>query len=271
MEIQLWEEILDPYELAVQELVLKFNHMMKEYKKHGVYCPLEGVEGRVKSVSSIIEKLHRRKIPFEALETEMEDIAGIRLVCQFEEDVFKLAEIIRKRSDMDLKRIKDYLTEPKPSGYRSYHLIMYYPVETMYGSKRIQVEIQIRTMAMDFWATIEHSLQYKYKENMPDYVRIQLSSASDAVLQLDREMSSVREEIMDAQNSSRTQSNIVAEILNNIQNLYRVANKREVIKIQDEFYHIYAKNNLEQLEHFARELDIIAEGYRAQSVRGDKY
>ncbi len=266
MEIQLWREILDPYELAVRELTLKFQHLMKEYREHGIYCPIIQADGRVKSISSILEKAQKKKIPFENIETEMEDIAGIRLICQFVEDIEKAAEIIHKRSDMEVKSIKDYLTNAKPSGYRSYHLIIYYTVETAYGPKRLQAEIQIRTMAMNFWATIEHSLQYKYKENIPEYVRTRLSSAADAILMLDKEMSSVRSEIIDAQNSSQIQAGIVAEILNNIQNLYKIANKREIIKIQDEFYRIYALNDLDQLERFNKQLDIIAEGYRAQGI-----
>ena len=215
---------------------------------------------------SILEKAQKKKIPFEMIEEEMEDIAGIRIICQFVEDIDKVAQIIEKRGDMQIKCVKDYLTNAKPSGYRSYHLIIYYTVETIDGPRKLQAEIQIRTMAMNFWATIEHSLQYKYRGNIPQYVRTRLSSAADAVQMMDKEMSSVRSEIIDAQNSSRLQANIVTEILNNIQNLYKVANKREIIKIQDEFYRIYSLKDVSQLERFSKELDIIAEGYRAQDV-----
>lgn len=266
MEIQLWREILEPYELAVRELSLKFDHLMTEYREHGRYCPFLRVDGRVKSVSSILEKAQKKKIPFEMIEEEMEDIAGIRIICQFVEDIDKVVQIIEKRGDMQIKCVKDYLTNAKPSGYRSYHLIIYYTVETIDGPRKLQAEIQIRTMAMNFWATIEHSLQYKYRGNIPQYVRTRLSSAADAVQMMDKEMSSVRSEIIDAQNSSRLQANIVTEILNNIQNLYKVANKREIIKIQDEFYRIYSLKDVSQLERFSKELDIIAEGYRAQDV-----
>lgn len=267
MEIQLWREFLTPYKLAMNELTLKFNHLIKEYRELGIYCPLVQVDGRLKSIASILEKAQKKKIPFEQIETDMEDIVGIRLICQFEEDIEKAADIIRSRSDMEIKSVKDYLANAKPSGYRSYHLIIYYTVETVHGPKRLQAEIQIRTMAMNFWATIEHSLQYKYKGNIPQYVRTRLSGAAEAVKMLDKEMSSVRSEIIDAQNSSQIQAAVVAEILNNIQNLYKVANKREIIKIQDEFYRIYALNDLEQLERFNKQLDIIAEGYRAQNIR----
>jgi putative GTP pyrophosphokinase len=167
---------------------------------------------------------------------------------------------------MEVKSEKDYLTHVKESGYRSYHMIIYYTVETIDGPKKIQVEIQIRTMAMNFWATVEHSLQYKYRGDMPPHVADRLSKAAEAIVSLDREMSSVRSEIMDAQNSSQLQSNMVKDILTNIENLYKLSNTREILKIQDEFLRVYQTKDLHQLARFHRELDIIAEGYHAQSV-----
>ena len=266
MEIQLWRSILCPYELAVKELMVKFEHIIEEHKQNDLYSPIEQVSGRVKSLPSILEKMQRTHIPMERMEEELEDIAGIRIICQFEEDIDTVAAIIQKRTDMTIKSEKNYLKHIKQSGYRSYHLIIYYTVETINGPKKIQAEIQIRTMAMNFWATIEHSLQYKYKGEMPLHVAERLSNAADAIIALDQEMSSVRDEIMDAQNSFRKKANIVSEILSTMQNLYKVANKQEVIKIQDEFYKIYETGDMEQLIHFNKQLDIIAEGYRAQSL-----
>ncbi|MDD3339564.1 MAG: GTP pyrophosphokinase family protein [Lachnospiraceae bacterium] len=267
MEIQLWREILDPYELAVSELTTKFNHLIKEHKDRDMYSPIESVSGRVKSVSSILEKLQKKQIPFDQMEEQVEDIAGVRIICQFVEDIERVAELIQNRSDIIIKSEKDYIKHMKDSGYRSYHLIVYYTVETVQGPKKLQAEIQIRTMAMNFWATIEHSLQYKYKMNIPQHVADRLTRAADAIIALDNEMSSVRNEIMDAQNFSQIQMNLVTDILNNIENLYKLSNKREVVKIQDEFYRIYAMHDLQQLQRFHKQLDIIAEGYRAQSVK----
>ncbi|MDC7288093.1 GTP pyrophosphokinase family protein [Blautia schinkii] len=266
MEIQLWRSILCPYELAVRELIVKFEHIINEHKQNDLYSPIEQVSGRVKSVSSILEKMQRKQIPMERMEEEVEDIAGLRIICQFEEDIDTVAAIIQKRADMIVKSEKNYLKHIKQSGYRSYHLIIYYTVETLEGPRKLQVEIQIRTMAMNFWATIEHSLQYKYKGDMPVHVTERLSKAADAIISLDHEMSSVRNEIMDAQNSSQMQSNLVKDILNNIENLYKLSNKREVMKIQDEFLRVFQAKDLKQLERFHRQLDIIAEGYRAQAV-----
>ena len=167
---------------------------------------------------------------------------------------------------MKVKCEKDYVSHMKTSGYRSYHMIILYTVNTIHGPKELSAEIQIRTMAMNFWATIEHSLQYKYKENIPEYIQQKLLDASEAIIEVDHEMSDVRDEIMDAQNSSQTQSNLVKDILLSIENLYKISNKREVEKIQDEFLRVFRTKDLQQLARFHRQLDIIAEGYRAQSV-----
>lgn len=266
MEIQLWREILEPYAMAVDELVMKFQHLMKEYRTQGIYSPIERVDGRVKRISSLLDKAQKKQIPVEEIESQIEDIAGVRIICQFVEDIDKVVEIIRNRNDMEVKTEKDYIHHAKDSGYRSYHMIIYYIVQTMNGPKRLKAEIQIRTMAMNFWATIEHSLQYKYNGNMPVHVREKLLKAAEAIIVLDHEMSTVREEIMDAQNSSSKKADIIADILNNIQNLYKFGNKREVVKIQDEFYKLYQEDDLEKLIRFHKQLDIIAEGYRAQSL-----
>ncbi len=270
MEIQLWREILAPYELAVEELIVKFNHVKRQYKNAKMYSPIEMVSGRVKRVPSILEKAQRKGVSLEELEQKIEDIAGIRLICQFVEDIHTVAEIIRNRQDLEIKQEKDYITHSKPSGYRSYHIIAYYTVDTINGPKRLEVEIQIRTMAMNFWSTIEHSLQYKYKEHMPDEIRERLLRVADAVDALDTEVASVRDEIMDAQNSNREKARLISDILNNIENLYYVANEREVTKIQNEFYKIYQQDDMELLNRFNKELDIIAEMYRSQSVQRER-
>ena len=266
VEIQLWRELLDPYQLAVDELTVKFEHLITEHKNRGLYSPIEAVDGRVKSIVSILDKMKKKDISMNDIEEKMEDLAGIRITCQFVEDIDRVVNLIKNRNDMSVKYEKDYVNHMKDSGYRSYHMIIVYPVNTVKGPKLINAEIQIRTMAMDFWATLEHSLQYKYKENIPEHIKQKLMDASNAIMELDSEMSDVRDEIMDAQNSHRLKENLVKDILSNIQNLYKVANQKEVTKIQDEFYKVYVLDDLTQLQHFARQLDIISEGYRAQSL-----
>lgn len=267
METQLWREMLDPYRLAVDELVVKFTHVKQEYQDARMYSPIESVSGRVKRISSILDKAHRKGVDIEDIEEKIEDIAGVRIICQFVEDIDTVVDIIRKRSDMIIKREKDYIKQSKPSGYRSYHIIVYYTVQTIKGPKNLEAEIQIRTLAMDFWSTIEHSLQYKYKEHMPDELRDRLLRASDAVEALDHEMASVRDEIMDAQNSNRQKANIITNILNNIENLYYIANEREVTKIQNEFFDIYKKEDMALLKRFNKQLDMLSETYHAQSIQ----
>lgn len=268
MEIQLWREILDPYSQAVSEITLKLDNIRLECRRRNQYCPMESIQGRVKAVDSILEKMQRKGVSFDQMEEEIEDIAGIRIICQFIEDIDAALAIIEKRSDMEILHRKDYLTNSKKSGYRSYHIVIAYTVNTLNGPKRLQVEIQIRTMAMNFWATSEHFLRYKYKGQLPDHLAEQLEKIALATAQLDEEMMKVRSEIMDAENNNSIQCILVKDILNTIENLYhRNNNEREAIKIQDEFYRIYSLNDLEELKHFHDQLDILAEDNRTQSVR----
>ena len=143
MEIQLWREILSPYEQAVTELVEKFQHLSLEHRERGLYSPIEQITGRVKSITSILEKMKRKNIPFEKMEEQVEDIAGIRIICQFVEDIQRVSDLIAGRSDMEIKCIKDYIAHQKESGYRSYHLVIYYHVETLNGPKKIHHQITL--------------------------------------------------------------------------------------------------------------------------------
>ncbi|MDF2820025.1 MAG: RelA/SpoT domain protein [Clostridiales bacterium] len=267
MEIQLWREILHPYELATDEMKVKFEHIISECRAKGQYSPIEQVTARVKKISSILEKAQKKQISLDKIEDEIEDIAGIRIICQFVEDIDRVVDMIKTRQDMKVKYEKDYINRKKDSGYRSYHMIVSYNVHTMDGTKEIKAEIQIRTLAMNFWATIEHSLQYKYKGKIPDEIKVKLKKASDAIIRLDEEMSTIRGEVLDAQDSFNEKSTIVTDILNNIQNLYKVANKREIIKIQDEFYKLHESGDIDKLHFFNKQLDVIAEGYRAQTLK----
>ena len=266
MEIQLWREFLDPYALAVDELILKFNHLMTAFRKQDDYCPIEQVQGRVKSIASIIEKANRKKIPLETIEDDMWDICGIRLICQFVEDCYQVVDMIKSRTDMEVVSENDYIAFPKDSGYRSYHLRILYPVQSVGGPKKVHGEIQVRTLGMNSWSTIEHSLQYKYRSNIPDELKMRLRNAADGMIATDKELSSIRDEIRSARELRFEEERIVNDILLTIQNLYRFVSHREAVRIQEEFYNIYKEQNREKLRHFAVELDIIAEGYRAQTV-----
>ena len=197
-----WKQFLEPYKQAVAELKVKLKGLRAQYELEDVHKPVEFVTGRVKPLASIYDKTLEKGIPFEPsaeLAAELPDIAGVRIMCQFVDDIGQVVETLRQRKDIEVVEERDYISKNKPSGYRSYHMIINYPVQTIHGEKSILAEIQIRTLAMNFWASIEHSLNYKYKGELPDVIRHRLERAAEAAFQLDEEMSLIRNEIQDAQ------------------------------------------------------------------------
>lgn len=251
-----WNLFLQPYEQAVEEMKVKFKTMRVELKIREAYAPIEFVTGRVKRISSILEKARRLNVPSDKLDTGIEDIAGIRIMCQFVDDIHRVASLIRTRKDLSLVYEKDYITNFKDSGYRSYHMIVEYPVQTALGYKIVLAEIQIRTLAMNFWATIEHSLNYKFKESLPEDVRDRLKKAAEAASQLDTEMTSIRKEILDAQTEFEEQSNVVSKVLNGIQDLYFYHRVREAAQFQMKFNEKFEKEDYHELNQLS--LDIQA-------------
>ncbi|AQM60750.1 GTP pyrophosphokinase [Clostridium baratii] len=216
MAINDWKSFLMPYEQAVDELKVKLRSIRKEYRKKKEYSPIEFVTGRVKEVSSILEKANKFGIPVDRIRFEMEDIAGIRVMCQFVDDIDKVVELLRSRCDMQVLYEKDYVRGVKSSGYRSYHMIIKYTVNMVEGPMDILAEFQIRTLAMNFWATIEHSLNYKYKQQIPVELKQKLKSAADAAFKLDEEMLEIKDEIKDAQKLFEVKSAIISDVMNQI-------------------------------------------------------
>lgn len=196
--IQDWDVFLAPYGQAVEELKLKFKNIRHEYRSLHTHTPIEFVTGRVKTKESILEKMEVRHIAPEDMLIGVQDIAGMRIMCQFVEDIYEVADLLIKRNDFNILLIRDYIQNHKPSGYRSYHMILEYPVHRAKTVQNVIVEVQIRTLAMNFWATIEHSLNYKYNGKYPEYILERLERASEAAFSLDEEMSEIREEIRDA-------------------------------------------------------------------------
>ncbi|MFT8317870.1 MAG: GTP pyrophosphokinase family protein [Sporolactobacillus sp.] len=194
-----WKVFLAPYSQAVDELKVKLRGYRDLCGVASQNSPIEFVTGRVKPVPSILEKAKRKDIPLDQLNTEMQDLAGVRIMCQFVDDIMKVVNWIRVRTDLVVVEERDYINNKKKSGYRSYHVVVQYPVQTIDGEKKLLVEIQVRTLAMNFWATIEHSLNYKYKGNIPGDVKVRLLRAAEAAFRLDEEMSQIREEIWAAQ------------------------------------------------------------------------
>lgn len=194
-----WDQFLVPYQIAVDELKVKFKAIRKQYNSQNDHSPIEFVTGRVKPVGSILEKAKRKQIAYDHLSTEMQDIAGLRIMCQFVDDIVQVLELLHHRTDFKIVEERNYITNQKESGYRSYHIIIEYPVQTIQGEIPTLVEVQVRTLAMNFWATIEHSLNYKYDGDMPQEVQERLRRAAEAAFLLDAEMSQLRVEIQDAQ------------------------------------------------------------------------
>jgi putative GTP pyrophosphokinase len=197
--VKQWEQFLAPYKQAVNELKVKLKGMRGQFELDSSHSPIEFVTGRVKPIASILDKANQKGIPLDRLEEEMQDIAGIRMMCQFVDDIHIVVELLRNRNDFEIVEERDYISHEKTSGYRSYHVVIRYPVQTIHGEKKILAEIQIRTLAMNFWATIEHSLNYKYKGAFPSDIKMRLQRAAEAAFRLDEEMSLIRTEIQEAQ------------------------------------------------------------------------
>ncbi|WP_338781100.1 GTP pyrophosphokinase family protein [Metabacillus sp. FJAT-52054] len=209
MDEREWELFLAPYQQAVDELKVKLKGLRSEYELESSHSPIEFVTGRVKPIASILDKAKRKNIQLDRLHSDMQDIAGLRMMCQFTDDIRAVVTMLRKRKDLEIVEERDYISHKKESGYRSYHVVAHYPVQTISGEKKILIEIQIRTLAMNFWATVEHSLNYKYKGNFPEAIRIRLKRAAEAAYRLDEEMSLIKGEIQEAHAifSRKTESN----------------------------------------------------------------
>ena len=197
MEIINWKELLYPYEQAVEELLLKFKNLDKECRHLGIYSPVDSVTGRLKTPASILDKAGRKHIAPDHIEEEIEDIAGIRILCQFVEDIQKVVDMVRSRTDMTIVQEKDYITNTKASGYRSYHMIVEVPVFFSSSKKNIRVEVQIRTIAMDFWASLDHQLKYKKQLDAQEAAEIgaELKKCADVIAETDCKMLSIRQKI----------------------------------------------------------------------------
>jgi len=268
MNIIEWEEFLIPYEQAVDELVGKFRAYGRELQKKGIHSPVEYVTGRVKKVGSILEKAHRKGIQYGQVAEKIEDIAGIRVICRFVEDIHKVVAMVRERNDVDMEIIEegDYVSHGKSSGYRSYHINVRYSMWTVTGVKSISAEIQIRTMAMNFWDTIEHSLNYKYNGNVPQELQKRLISAAEAAYSLDVEMSAIRDEIMEVQQVLTKKNDLVDNILNNMRVLYTCGRVDNIEELNARFLILYEQDDLEKLMEFKGQLEMLSDLYQVEVV-----
>ncbi len=196
-KIEQWNQVPTLYQLALKELENKMKVIETEWKMRDGYCPIEHTKTRIKSVNSIIKKLERKGIgvTIENAITQIFDVAGMRIVCAFVNDIYMILEHLKERNDLRIIEIKDYIANPKPNGYQSLHVILQVPLVLFEDTCWINVEIQLRTLAMDFWASMEHIIFYKYDKEVPPHVLQELTNVALAADDLDKKMFALRKEV----------------------------------------------------------------------------
>jgi len=196
-DIDSWKEVQLVYNSALKEIGTKLEILNDEFQHVHQYNPIEHIKSRLKSPESIVKKLkkHGHESTIQNMVQHVNDIAGVRVICSFTSDIYRIAEMIINQSDIKVHSVKDYILNPKPSGYKSYHLIVTVPI---FLSDRIidaKVEIQIRTVAMDFWASLEHKIYYKFEGNAPEHIKQGLVECASMVSDLDARMLALNEEV----------------------------------------------------------------------------
>ena len=198
-DIDSWKEVQLVYNSALKEIGTKLEILNDEFHHVHQYNPIEHIKARIKSPESIVKKLkkHGYESTIENMVKYVNDIAGVRVICSFTSDIYRIAEMLINQSDIKVCSVKDYILNPKASGYKSYHLIVTVPI---FLSDRIvdaKVEIQIRTVAMDFWASLEHKIYYKFEGNAPEHIKKELVECAMMVSDLDARMLSLNDEVRD--------------------------------------------------------------------------
>lgn len=192
-----WAKMLMSYKFALDEVSTKLTILNEELQFVQHYNPIEHVKTRIKSPESIVEKLQRKglEVSKENAAAHIRDIAGVRVICSFSTDVYRVYEMIRRQGDVKVLEMKDYIKNPKPNGYQSLHLIIEIPVFLSERIEHVNVEIQIRTIAMDFWASLEHKIYYQFHEDMPISIRDELKETADMIAVLDKRMLNLKDEV----------------------------------------------------------------------------
>lgn len=192
-----WKKVMLMYDSALREVNTKLEILNNEFKLNHQYNPIEHITSRIKSPQSIAKKMrhNNRELTVENIVKYINDVAGIRIICSFTSDIYRIADLIANQSDVHVLKVKDYIMCPKPNGYTSYHMIITVPIFLSDNMVNVKVEIQIRTIAMDFWASLEHKIYYKFEGNAPERIRKELKECADIVSFLDHKMLSLNEEI----------------------------------------------------------------------------
>ncbi len=201
-DVDNWKEVILIYNAALKQISMKLEILNDEFQHVHRYNPIEHIKSRIKTSESIVKKLKRNgyESTIKNMVQHVNDIAGIRVICSFTSDIYQIAEMISHQTDIRVLGVKDYIVQPKESGYKSYHMLVSVPV---YLSDRIvdtKVEIQIRTVAMDFWASLEHKIHYKFEGNAPAHFQEELAECAKMVSELDSKMLSLNNEILQIEN-----------------------------------------------------------------------
>lgn len=196
-QVDSWNEVLLIYRSALKEINTKLEILNDEFQHVHRYNPIEHIKSRIKTSESIVKKLKKKgyESTIENMVEYVDDIAGIRIICSFTSDIYHIAEMLVNQNDIKVLEVKDYIKSPKQSGYKSYHMLVTVPI--FLSDKKIdaKVEIQIRTVAMDFWASLEHKIHYKFEGNAPEHIQDELVECARMVSDLDTKMQSLNEEV----------------------------------------------------------------------------
>ena len=216
-DVDSWMSVLFFFSCALMVVGSKLEILNDEFQHVHSYNPIEHIKTRIKTPESIVKKLKRNghETSIENMVKYVNDIAGVRLICSFTSDIYKLAEMIGNQTDLKVLSIKDYIKNPKESGYKSYHMLVSVPIFLSDSVVDTKVEIQIRTIAMDFWASLEHKIYYKFEGNAPDYISRDLKECADMVATLDDKMLQLNEAILACVANQETQAELQEKVADN--------------------------------------------------------
>lgn len=194
---QEWNKALLMYDSVLKEISTKLEILNNEFKLAHQYNPIEHITSRIKSAQSIARKLRLKgkELTVENIIKYVNDVAGVRIICSFTSDIYRIANAIAKQDDVSILQVKDYISNPKPNGYMSYHMIVAIPIFLSNDVVKTKVEIQIRTIAMDFWASLEHKIYYKFDGKAPDKIREELKECASIISFLDKQMLKINEDV----------------------------------------------------------------------------
>ncbi len=198
-QLDQWNSIMFLYDSALKEISTKIEILNNEFIHIQNHTPIEHIKSRLKTPESIVKKLKSggHEVTIDNMVDKLSDIAGIRIICSYMQDIYEIADMIAKQEDITILYVKDYIKQPKPNGYKSYHMVITLPIYLADGPVETKVEIQIRNVAMDFWASLEHKIYYKFEGNAPAYLQKELKACADMVDMLDAKMFSLNRTIQE--------------------------------------------------------------------------